>query len=83
MLTFFIFSGCVKDVKDAFDEVSDSIKCLERVQEFDNKNEANPDRPCSDVIADIDEIEKTCSEFISDSSKENFQTLRDACAAQG
>ena len=79
LLTLFIFSSCAKDVKDAIDDATDSIECAKRVQEFDDKNDANPDRPCTDIVADINDIENVCAEFLSKSVKDEFAELRAQC----
>jgi len=79
----FMNSSCVEDVKDALDETADSLRCADLVREFENRNDANPDRNCTDIVSELDEIENSCSEFLSDSVKEQFQVLRDACANGG
>ena len=79
LLVLFVFIGCGKDAKDTIDEASQALECTEQVQKFDNKNEANPTRPCTEIVADIDDIEKTCSDFLSDAVKDEFAELRSQC----
>ena len=80
-LTASILSGCVKQVKDAFDETTEALTCANRVQEFEDTNEANPDRSCTAIIADIDDLERTCGDYLSESTKQSFADLRTACSA--
>ncbi|MRI00362.1 hypothetical protein GH721_07400 [Kriegella sp. EG-1] len=79
VLTMGIINGCVKEVKDALDDTTLSLQCVKKVQEFDERNEANPDRSCDEVIADINEIERTCSDILSESTKQSFADLREHC----
>lgn len=67
-------------MKDAFDETTEALTCANLVQEFEDANEENPDRSCSAILADIDDLEATCSEYLSDSTKQSIAELRAACA---
>ncbi|MDC6390021.1 hypothetical protein PP182_15095 [Maribacter sp. PR1] len=74
-----VCSSCVKQVKDAFDETTEALTCANLVQEFEDTNEANPDRSCTAILADIDDLENSCSEYLSESTKESIAELRAAC----
>ncbi len=81
---FFTLANCgVKDVVDEFDDAAASLECIRLVKEFEEANDANPDRSCTDIVADIDQIERTCNEFLSASVKAQFALLRDACGTGG
>lgn len=73
------FAEC--GVKDAIDDSFDALECANLVLEFEERNDNNPDRSCEDIVADINQIERTCSEYLSDSNIEQFNQLRAACEA--
>ncbi|MFS4467647.1 hypothetical protein [Maribacter sp. 2210JD10-5] len=68
-------------VKDAIDDTALSVRCANLVVALDERTDNNPDRSCDEVIADIDEIERVCGDIISESNREQFNELREACAA--
>jgi len=76
LIVLVLFTGCSKDANN---EASQTAQCLDQVKEFDTKNDANPARPCSEIVADIDAIEKTCSDFLSEAVKDEFRELRSQC----
>ncbi|UWX54014.1 hypothetical protein NYZ99_13160 [Maribacter litopenaei] len=78
-VSLLICNSCVKQVKDAFDETTQALTCANLVQEFEDTNEANPDRSCSAILADINDIEDSCSVYLSESTKQSFAELRSAC----
>ncbi|RRQ47609.1 hypothetical protein DZC72_16630 [Maribacter algicola] len=80
-LSILLLSSCVKQVKDAFDETTEALTCANRVQEFEDTNEANPDRSCTAIIADLDDLERTCRDYLSESTRQSFADLRTACSS--
>jgi len=76
---FIVLASCAKEVKDALDETTLSLQCANLVREFDERNDADSNRNCTEIVGDINEIESTCSDFLSDSTKESFAQLRAAC----
>lgn len=78
-LTLFLFVQC--GVKEVVDETTLSLRCVNLIQELDEKNDNNPDRSCDDVVADINEIERICGDFITDANRAQFDELRALCEA--
>lgn len=79
LICLLFLNSCVKDVKDAVDEAAQALACTNSVKEFDDKNDANPNRSCTEIVADINDIEKTCAEYLADSVKDEFAELRSQC----
>ncbi|MBM1107920.1 hypothetical protein JQC67_17325 [Aurantibacter crassamenti] len=70
-LLFLIVSSCVKEVK----ETIDSIECATLLGKLSQDDSDS----CAEALADIEKIERHCSEFLSDESKELIATLRANC----
>ena len=70
-ILFLVVTSCVKEVK----ETVDSLECATLLSKINDDD----DDSCADAIADIEKIERHCSEFLSDESKELIATLRANC----
>ncbi len=74
LITTTILNGCA--VKEAFDDSFDGIECANLLQRID---EEEGNRPCSEQIADIDRILRTCDEFLSQEQKDDLNFARNNC----
>lgn len=66
----FILNSCAKDVKDTID----SLECANLISRLDNDNDT-----CADTIADINKIEKSCGEFLTEESREQIAFIKANC----
>jgi hypothetical protein len=69
-----IFNGCA--VKEAIDESFDAIDCANLLQRI---NEEEGNRVCSEQIADIEKILRTCDEFLSQDQKDDLNFAKNNC----
>ncbi|MGB3149260.1 MAG: hypothetical protein WBB27_01250 [Maribacter sp.] len=69
-----ILNGCA--VKEAIDDSVDAIECANLLERIDNE-EGN--RPCSEQIADIEQILRTCDEFLSQDQKDDLNFAVNNC----
>lgn len=68
--------GCIKDVKDAIDDSVDAIECANLLSQINN-DEGN--KPCSELVADINNILNTCDEFLSQEEKDDLNFAKENC----
>ena len=68
---------------DTVDEIENSIsglQCVDLIQEIDEKYDRE-DRSCEEISADVDEILRTCNEFLDAEQKEQLEFYKANCAA--
>lgn len=75
LLAVLICSSCsvADDVKDTVD----AVECANLIGNL-TLAESN-DRPCSEIIADINRIERDCEKFLDDDIRASFATARENC----
>lgn len=73
--SLFFLSSCIKK---AIENTVDSVECAAKLTTL-NLTESE-DRTCAQIIADIEEVERDCAEFIDDDLRESFATARENCA---
>lgn len=76
LLGLFVFSNC-----SVADDVKDTIDAVECANMIGNLTLAQSnDRPCSEIIADIDRIERDCEKYLDDDIRASFATARENCS---
>ena len=75
LLAIFIYSGC--SVADDLKDTVDAVECANLIGDLTLAESNN--RPCSEIIADIDRIERDCEKFLDDDIRASFATARENC----
>lgn len=75
VFSLFILTSCVKK---ALENTLNSVECTTMIGELILSE--SEDRPCSAIIADIEEIERDCGDFIDDDLRASFATARENCS---
>ena len=71
----FIFTNCSKkDPLGIFDSL-EAIECVSKIQKIQDDD----DLTCEEIGNKLNEIEKSCKDYLSDDSKANIALLRANC----
>ncbi len=75
LFAILLLGGCsaAEDIKDTFD----ALDCANLIDKLNDDNDS--DKPCSEIISDINKIENTCNEFLDAETKELLAAIKANC----
>lgn len=77
VVSLLLYTSCVKDVKDALEDLDERTRCAELLSEF-TTNGGN--QTCAQQIADINKILNDCNEFLTQEQKDELNFAKDNCS---
>jgi len=74
VFSIFLLSSCVKK---AIENTIDAVECTNMISALILTE--STERSCTDIIADIEKIERDCGDYIDEDLRASFVTARENC----